>query len=135
MDLWRNLDSGARILLYRQWIAKLKQLIEMSEEDYYDYATKIRFYSVGQSSRQVSGLPCPSIVDDGFRESLELRATSSLNKSRETKTNWVSFPMHPEADAADTVIRDLNETERINWQFELEREDRTVEFEKATEQK
>jgi hypothetical protein len=42
--------------------------------------------------------------------------------------------MHPEADAVDTVIRDLSETEQIDSQFGLEREHRTVEFEKAAEQ-
>jgi hypothetical protein len=31
--------------VYLQWIAKLKQLIGMIGEDYYNYITKIRLYS------------------------------------------------------------------------------------------
>jgi hypothetical protein len=39
------LNSGARISVYRQWIGKLKQLIGMIREAYYDHVTTIRLYS------------------------------------------------------------------------------------------
>jgi predicted aminopeptidase len=45
VDFCRNLDSGARISVYRQWIATFKQLIGMIGEDYYHYVTQIRLYS------------------------------------------------------------------------------------------
>jgi hypothetical protein len=41
VDFCRNLDSGVRISVYRQWIAKLKQLIGMIGEAHYHDVTEI----------------------------------------------------------------------------------------------
>jgi hypothetical protein len=45
VDSCGNLDFGARISVYRQWSAKLKQLIGMIGEAYYNSVAKIRLHS------------------------------------------------------------------------------------------
>jgi hypothetical protein len=45
VDICGNLDSGASISVYCQWIAKRKQLIGMIGEACYKYTSKIRLYS------------------------------------------------------------------------------------------
>jgi hypothetical protein len=45
VDCCRNLDSGQRISVYRQYIATLKQLIGMIGEAHDNYITKITLYS------------------------------------------------------------------------------------------
>jgi hypothetical protein len=54
------LDSGPRLSVYRQWIAKLKPLIGMIGEAYYNDGSKIRFYSAERAEgagQTLSGTP------------------------------------------------------------------------------
>jgi hypothetical protein len=64
LDLYRNLNSGARISVYHQWFGKLKQLIGMIGEAYYNHVTKIRLYSAeraGDGGQRLFGTPIFSL--------------------------------------------------------------------------
>jgi hypothetical protein len=74
LDLCGNLNFRARISVYRQWIAKLKQFIGMIREAYYDHVTKIRLSSAeraGDRGAKTFRHPDSSAgADDSYRLSL-----------------------------------------------------------------
>jgi hypothetical protein len=91
LDLCGNLNSGARISVYRQWITKLKQFIGTIREAYYDHVTKIRLYSAeraGDGGPRLFGTPIFSFtcvfIPKGTKNDSQLPELFAVGSKRTT---------------------------------------------------